>query len=222
MKPIQVMLVDDHALVRAGIRSLIDQLTSFVVIAEASSPDEAIRKLGQCVPDIVVTDISMGTESGLDLLRHLKQRFPKIAIVVLSMHTSEEIVAEALRLGASAYLVKEAAPAELEIALRAVMRESTYLSPVVSTRIIDRFIRQPDSTHTALQPLTGRQRQILTMIASRKGTKEIAYELDLSEKTVAAHRAQIMARVGVRDIVGLVLFAVKHGLVKDALVETIR
>lgn len=216
MKQTAVLLVDDHALVRAGIRSLIDQLKDFIVIAEASNPAEAMCKLEESVPDIVVTDITMGVHNGLDLVRALKQQFPHMAIVILSMHASDELVSEALRLGVSAYLLKEAAPAELEIALRAVTREETYLSPAVTTKIIERFVRQPVSSQSPLQSLTVRQLQILTMIANRKGTKEIAYELDLSEKTVAAHRAQMMERVGVRDIVGLVLFAVKYGLVKDS------
>jgi DNA-binding NarL/FixJ family response regulator len=223
-----VLLVDDHVLVRAGIRSLIDRLSDFTVIAEASNPDEAMAHIASAVaaastvaavdavPDIVLTDISMGAHSGLDLVRLLQQRFPQIAIIMLTMHSSEELVTEALRLGASAYLLKESAPVELEIALRAVARKETYLSPAVSTKMIERFVRQPVSVQGPLQLLTVRQLQILTMIANRKGTKEIAYELDLSEKTIAAHRAQIMERVGIRDIVGLVLLAVKHGLVKDA------
>lgn len=213
MKQKTVLLVDDHVLVRAGIRSLIDRLDDFIVIAEASNPDEALEQLARAVPDIVLTDITMGLHSGLDLVRELQQRFPRMAVIVLTMHASEEMVTEALRLGASAYLLKEAAPAELDIALRAVARNETYLSPAVSTKMIERFVRHPVSVPTPLQSLTARQLQILTMIANRKGTKEIAYELDLSEKTVAAHRAQIMERVGVRDIVGLVLLAVKHGLV---------
>jgi DNA-binding NarL/FixJ family response regulator len=130
------------------------------------------------------------------------------------MHASEELVAEALRLGASAYLLKESAPNELEIALRAVTRDDNYLSPSVSKKMIDRFVRPASVADKQLDILTPRQQQILTMIASRKSTKEIAYELDLSEKTIAAHRAQIMERTGVRDLVGLVLWAVKHGLVK--------
>jgi DNA-binding NarL/FixJ family response regulator len=213
MKKHTVLLVDDHVLVRAGIRSLIDQLDGFIVIAQASTPDEALDQLAHAVPDIVLTDISMGAHDGLDLVRVLQQRFPAIAVIVLSMHASEELVTEALRLGASAYLLKEAAPAELEIALRALTRKETYLSPAVSTKMIERFVRQPVPAQNRLQSLTVRQLQILTMIANRKGTKEIAYELDLSEKTVAAHRAQIMERVGVRDIVSLVLLAIKHGLV---------
>lgn len=213
MKQKTVLLVDDHVLVRAGIRSLIDRLPDFTVIAEASNPDEALEHIACAVPDIVLTDITMGQHNGLDLVRALQQHSPRIALIVLTMHASEEMVTEALRLGASAYLLKEAAPAELEIALRAVTRNETYLSPAVSTKVIERFVRQPVALHGPLQSLTVRQLQILTMIANRKGTKEIAYELDLSEKTVAAHRAQIMERVGVRDIVGLVLLAVKHGLV---------
>jgi DNA-binding NarL/FixJ family response regulator len=208
-----ILLVDDHVLVRAGIRSLIDQLIGFIVISEASDPDEALAWVAQRVPDIVITDLTMGSYNGLELVRQLRQQYPQMAIVILSMHASEELVTEALRLGASAYLLKEAAPAELEIALQAIQRHETYLSPAVSTKMIDRFVRTPVAAPNPLQSLTARQLQILTMIAGRKGTKEIAFELDLSEKTVAAHRAQIMERLGVRDLVGLVLLAVRHGLV---------
>lgn len=208
-----ILLVDDHALVRAGIRSLIDQLDGFVVIAEASDPVEALAWVAQRVPDMVVTDLTMGSHSGLELVRQLHQTYPQMAILILSMHASEDLVTEALRLGASAYLLKEAAPAELEIALQAIRRNETYLSPAVSTKMIERFIRAPVALPNPLESLTSRQLQILTMIAGRKATKEIAFELDLSEKTVAAHRAQIMERLGVRDLVGLVLLAIRHGLV---------
>ncbi|MDY7574763.1 response regulator transcription factor [Actimicrobium sp. CCI2.3] len=208
-----ILLVDDHVLVRAGIRSLIDQLNDFIVIAEASDPVEALAWVAQREPDIVVTDLTMGNHNGLDLVRQLRQQYPQVAIVILSMHASEELVTEALRLGASAYLLKEAAPAELDIALQAIRRHETYLSPAVSTKMIDRFIRAPVAAPNPLQSLTGRQLQILTMIAGRKSTKEIAFELDLSEKTVAAHRAQIMERLGVRDVVGLALLALRYGLV---------
>jgi DNA-binding NarL/FixJ family response regulator len=214
MKHTKILLVDDHALVRAGIKTLINQISGFTVVAEASGVADALRLLLECDPDVVLTDITMGAESGLDLVRQAKACRPGVAAVILSMHASDELVAEALRLGASGYLLKEAAPGELEIALRAVARNETYLSPAVSTRMIDRFVRAEQPEKSTLQSLTPRQIQILTMIANRKGTKEIAYELDLSEKTIAAHRAQIMERTGVRDLVGLVLFAVKHGLVK--------
>jgi DNA-binding NarL/FixJ family response regulator len=209
-----VILVDDHALVRAGICNLINQLDDFTVVGEASNNLEAIELVRSIRPHVVVTDISLGDESGLDLITPIREDSPKTRVVILSMHASEELVAEALRLGASAYLLKESAPNELEIALRAVVRDDSYLSPSVSKKTIDRFVRPSAVADKQLDLLTARQQQILTMIASRQSTKEIAYELDLSEKTIAAHRAQIMKRIGVRDVVGLVLWAVKHGLVK--------
>lgn len=214
MEAFKVLLVDDHALVRAGIKGLVDQLQDFKVVAEAADRTGAMQQALAAAPDIVVTDLTLGSESGLDVVRDIRAALPQARVMILSMHASEELVAEGLRLGASAYLLKEAAPGELEIALRAVVRGETYLSPVVSTKMIKRFVSPPAQPANPLEQLTARQIQVLTLFAQGKGTKEIAYELDLSEKTVAAHRAQIMERVGVRDLVGLVLFAVKSGLVK--------
>ncbi|MBS1169370.1 MAG: DNA-binding response regulator [Burkholderiaceae bacterium] len=214
MKEYRILLVDDHALVRAGIRNLIDQLDGFSVAAEASGIDEAMEKLKGGQPDIVITDIDMGGDSGLDLAGRVRRQYPNVKVMILSMHSSEALVSEALQIGASAYLLKEAAPAELQIALVAVTRGENFMSPGVSTKVINRFVRTPPTQPDPLKSLTSRQIQILTLLASGRGTKEIAYELDLSDKTVAAHRAQIMERIGIRDLVGLVLFAVKHGLVK--------
>lgn len=213
MSKTTILLVDDHVLVRAGIRSLIDQLDNYAVIAEASDPDEAMLCVARQIPDIVLTDITMGKHSGLDLVRELRQQFPQVGTIILSMHASEEVVTEALRRGASAYLLKESAPAELEIALNAIVRKTKYLSPTVSTKMIERFVLTPTSEKKLFHSLTARQLQILKLIVTRKSTKEIAFELDLSEKTVAAHRSQLMERLGVRDVVSLVLLAVKNGLV---------
>jgi DNA-binding NarL/FixJ family response regulator len=209
----RVLLVDDHALVRAGIRGLIDQLSDFIVVDEASNIADAMDKIEQIGPDLIVTDISMGAENGLDLLRATKKKYPEILVAVLSMHATEELVAEALELGAAAYLLKEAAPEELGLALRAMMGGEVYLGPALSKKMIAWFVRPPSVPQHSLQVLTARQIQILTLIASGKATKEIAFELGLSDKTIAAHRAQIMERLGVKDRAGLVSFAVKHGLV---------
>lgn len=208
-----VILVDDHALVRAGISNLINQIDDFRVVGEASTNAEALALVRQHRPEVLLTDITIGEESGLDLMAPVMEASPGTRIVILSMHASEELVAEALQRGAAAYLLKESAPGELAIAMQAVVRGDSYLSPAVSKKMIDRFVRPKNVVEKPLGFLTARQQQILTMIANRKSTKEIAYELDLSEKTIAAHRAQIMERTGVRDLVGLVLFAVKHGLV---------
>jgi len=214
MKNLKILLVDDHAMVRAGIKALIDRLDGFAVVAEAAGITEAMGNLSDPVPDIVITDIDMGDDNGLELVRRLRKKLPKALLVILSMHSSETWCAEALKLGASAYLLKEAAPDELEIALLAVARGETFLSPAISTKMINRFIRPSDSDSEALRLLTLRQIQILTMLASGKAAKEIGYELELSDRTVSAHRLQIMARLGIHDLVGLTKFSVKHGLVK--------
>jgi DNA-binding NarL/FixJ family response regulator len=210
-----ILLVDDHALVRAGIRTLINQVAGFCVIGEADGVTRGMALLRELQPDMVVSDISLGSESGLDMLAGVKRELPQARVIVLSMHSADEVVSEALRLGADAYLLKDSAPGELEIALHAVARGESYLSPAVSKRMIERYVRPAAVAEKPLDILTARQQQILTMIAERKSTKEIAYELDLSEKTIAAHRSQIMDRTGVRDVVGLVLFAMQHGLVKE-------
>lgn len=210
----RILLIDDHSLVRAGIKSLIDRIEGFEVVAEASSVAEAMSRLLEAAPDIVITDLSIGMDNGLDLVRKVRQMSDRTKLMILSMHSSEALVSEALKLGASAYLLKEAAPGELEIALRAVWRGDNFLSPAVSTKMIRRFMRPEDAQADPLQSLTPRQIEILTLLASGKGPKEIAYELDLSIKTIAAHRAQIMERLKINDLVGLVLFAVKHGLIR--------
>lgn len=214
----KIILADDHALVRAGIRALIDQLPGFSVSGEASGMTEALRLMDQDPAAILITDISMGLENGLELARRCKARYPDTAVIILSMHAEGDIVSEALQAGASSYLLKEAAPAELELALRAVAKNEIFLSPAVSTRMVQRYIHPPAREvrdgRDALSSLTPRQLQILTLIAQRKSTKEIAWELDLSEKTIAAHRSQLMDRLGVRDVVGLALLAVKHRLVQ--------
>jgi len=133
-----ILLVDDHALVRAGIRSLINQIDSFRVVGEADGVERGLALLRELEPDLVVTDITLGNHSGLELLAAVKRERPATRVVVLSMHSADEVVSEALRLGADAYLLKDSAPGELEIALHAVERHDSYLSPVVSRRMIDR------------------------------------------------------------------------------------
>lgn len=214
MKIFKILLVDDHAIVRAGIKCLIDQIEGFFVTAEASSIDEAMSKVTDSAPDIVITDIDMGNANGLDFVRILRKQNPQTIVMILSMHLSEKLVAEALKLGASAYLLKDCAPEELQFALSAVIRGGSFLSPAVSTKIISLYLQPSISVAKPLSSLTSRQIQILTMIGSGKSTKEIAYDLDLSDKTVAGHRSQVMERIGIHDLAGLVKFAIKHNLVK--------
>lgn len=212
-KDTSIVLVDDHALVRAGIRSLIGHIDGFDVIGEAGSP-EALTLIRALKPQLAMIDIVGGRESELSMIERIAECAPRTRTIVFTAHSSTTLVTESLRCGAAGYLLKQGEPGELEFALRAVRADQTYLSPLLSTMIVQRFIRPAVvADGSPLDCLTPRQRQILAMIASRKSTKAIAFELQLSHKTIAAHRAQTMERTGVRDIVGLVLLAIERGLV---------
>ena len=206
----RILLVDDHTLVRAGIRGLIEQTGAFSVCAEAGNGADALAVLELHRPDILVTDIGLGAESGLDLVRAVHQRWPALPIVVVSMHAAESTVSTAIRDGASAYVLKDAAPSELACALEAVRRGDSYLSPVLSGRMMRWSMRGAGACRIAL---TDRQRQILGRIGAGKSTKQIAFELGLSPKTVDVHRARIMERLQIHDIPGLTRFAVRKGYV---------
>ena len=218
----RIILADDHTLVRAGIRALLGGIAGAQVIGEAEDGPQAVALAEALSPDVMLIDISMGATSGLQVLDAVRSRRPEIRCIILSMHADEEYVAQALRAGAAAYLLKDAAPAELEIALRAVARGDTYLSPAVSRRLVDDWMRPAETraaapaqhAHDAVPlPLTPRQQDILRRIAEGQGTKEIAWQLGLSVKTVEAHRAQIMDRLGIRDVPGLTRYAIRNGLV---------
>ena len=212
MASLRVLLVDDHALVRAGMRSLLREIEGVEVVAEAADGAEALRLAAEQRPDVVLLDIAMKGMNGLDAAARLREQLPLAKVIVLSMHTSEEYVLLALRAGAAGYLIKDSATAELELALRAVVRGETYLSPAISRQVVDGYVQRVGAA-AAPDPLTPRQREVLKRIAEGRSTKEIAYELKLSVKTVETHRAQIMERLGIRDVAGLVRYAMRAGLV---------
>jgi DNA-binding NarL/FixJ family response regulator len=212
MARLRVLLVDDHALVRAGIRSLLQELPDVEVVAEASDGAQALQIAEREQPDVVLMDIAMKGMNGLEAAAKLRERQPGVKVVILSMHTSEEYVLLALRAGASAYLIKDSATAELELALNSVMRGETYLSPAISRQVVDGYVQRV-GTGAGADPLTQRQREVLKHIAEGRSTKEIAFELDLSVKTIETHRAQIMERLGIRDVAGLVRYAMRVGIV---------
>jgi DNA-binding NarL/FixJ family response regulator len=212
MARLRVLLVDDHALVRAGIRSLLQELADVEVVAEASDGAQALQVAEREQPDVVLMDIAMKGMNGLEAAAKLRERQPGVKVVILSMHTSEEYVLLALRAGASAYLIKDSATAELELALNSVMRGETYLSPAISRQVVDGYVQRVGAGAGA-DPLTQRQREVLKHIAEGRSTKEIAFELDLSVKTIETHRAQIMERLGIRDVAGLVRYAMRVGIV---------
>lgn len=209
MTTTRIVLADDHTLVRAGIRALLGGLAGAQVVGEAADGAQTLRLIAQVEPDVVLLDISMGTTSGLHVLDEIHRRHPAVKCIILSMHADGDYVTQALRAGAAGYLLKDAAPAELDIALRAVGRGETYLSPAV-LRLADGGVHP---TPHAAPALTPRQQDILRRIAEGQSTKEIAWQLALSIKTVEAHRAQIMERLGIRDVPGLTRYAIRTGLV---------
>jgi DNA-binding NarL/FixJ family response regulator len=213
VKPIRVLLADDHTLVLAGIRGLLTRLADVEVVGEAADGREALRLAEALRPDIVLLDIAMPGMNGLEVAQRLADADPAIRVVILSMHASEEYVLRALRAGAAGYLLKDSAVAELELAIRAVARGETYLSPPVSKRVVDEYVMRTGGTPDPLAALTPRQREILQLVAEGHTSKDIAQRLGLSYRTVETHRNQLMKRLGVTDLTGLVRFAVRSGLV---------
>ena len=214
LEKIRVLLVDDHILVRAGIRALLEKMPEVEVMAEASDGRTALGLVRADPPDVVLMDIGMQGLNGLEATERIVHKFASVRVIILSMHTNEEYVLKALQAGAAGYLVKAAAAVELQLALHAVTRGETYLSPAVSRQVIDRYLAQLEKEPEAGGKLTPRQREILQLIAQGKNTKEIAFLLGLSVKTVETHRSMLMERLGIRDIPGLVRYAMRIGLVE--------
>jgi DNA-binding NarL/FixJ family response regulator len=214
MTPIRILLADDHALVRAGIRTLLQSIAGLEVVGEARDGREALGQVAALRPDVLLLDITMPELNGLEVVARVVKDFPGVRVIMLSMHASEEYVWQALRVGASGYLLKDADTAELELAVKAVARGESYLSPAVSKRVIGDYIRRTGSETSSLELLTPRQREILKLIAEGKSTKECARILNISVKTVETHRAQLMERLDIHDIAGLVRYAIRVGLAR--------
>jgi len=212
MEAVRVLLADDHALVRAGIRALLNTIEGVDVIAEAGDGHQALQLIKELVPDIVLLDITMPGLSGLEVLERSKKQFPDLRVIILTVHDAGEYAMQALRAGANGYLPKSAAANELQLALEVVRRGETYVSGEVSRRTLLEYSK--GQTEHPLARLTPRQREILILIAEGLSTKDIGRRLDISAKTVESHRAQLMERLDIHDVAGLVRYAIKMGLVR--------
>jgi DNA-binding NarL/FixJ family response regulator len=213
MSTLRVVLADDHALVRAGLRALLERLPGISVVGEAGNGREALELARTTVPNLVLLDVSMAGMGGLEALPRFAKEFPAVKVLILSGHPNEEYVLRALRGGAAGYLLKDAAEAELELAVRAVTQGQTYLSPPVSRTVIDSYLRRTEGEKGPMEQLTARQREVLQLLAEGRNTKEIAFILGVSSKTAEAHRAQIMDRLDIHDVAGLVRYAIRTGLI---------
>lgn len=213
VKPTRVLLADDHALVRAGIRALIGELQGIEVIAEAGSGREALRLTEELQPDIMLLDIAMPALSGFDVLAETAKRFPNVRVIILTVHEEGAYALQALSAGAAGYLPKSAASTELQEAIETVARGETYVSGEVARKTLIAQSRETEQSEL-LKKLTPRQREILTLIAEGNTMRDIAAALDISAKTVESHRAQVMERLDIHEVAGLVRFAIRMGLVK--------
>jgi DNA-binding NarL/FixJ family response regulator len=215
-KSIRVLLADDHTLVRAGIRALLEKLPGVTVAGEASDGREVIDLIKAHRPDVVLMDISMPGLNGLQALARITRDFPEVRVIILSMHHNDEYVMQALKSGASGYLLKRAATAELAAALKSVLGGDIYLSGEISSRFLKQFpLQQIARSATPLERLTSRQREILQLLAEGQTTKAIASILKINDKTVEYHRAKLMTGLKIFDVPGLVRFAMRTGLISQ-------
>lgn len=213
-KPIRVILADDHTLVRAGIRSLLEKLPDVEVVGEADDGRDALALVKQHRPDVVLLDITMPGLNGLEAAARMVKEFPEVRVIMLSMHNNEEYYWRALKAGAAGYLLKKAATTELETALQRVVAGEIYLSQEISKRLVKKFPLQGIADQKSpLEQLTGRQREILQLIAEGQNTKQIGELLKVSPKTIEYHRMKLMDCLNVHDIPGLVRFALRVGLI---------
>ena len=212
MLPINLLVVEDHSIIRAGICALLKNIASVTIIGEASDGYEALELVDSLKPDVVFMDISLPKLNGLEATSRITQEYPFVRVIILSMHASEDYVLQALRAGASGYLSKDADTDELESALIAVTQGKTYLSPGISKHLAN-YVKGIDEYSSPLDRLTNRQRDALQRLAEGCTTKQIAGILNRSVKTIETHRTQLLKKIDAHDIAGLVRFAIRMGVV---------
>ena len=212
MNPIRILLADDHDLVRAGFRSLLQNFQGIQVVGEAADGQQVLRLVESLKPDLVLMDIAMPELNGLEATARIAKEYPQVRVMILSMHANEEYARRAIRAGAQGYLLKRASTAELELAVRAVARGEPYLTPAISKHLLADFARRAEPA-SPLDRLSPRQREILQLIAEGYSRKEIAEKLSISAKSFDVYRSEIMQQLGIADTAGLVRFAIQNGLV---------
>ncbi|MBC7234445.1 MAG: response regulator transcription factor [Chloroflexi bacterium] len=221
MNQIRLLIVDDHPVVRAGLKTLLSVQPDMVVVGEAADGEAALEQVAALRPDIVIMDITLGGFSGLEATRQIKKRFPETKVLVLTMHESEEYLRLMLEAGATGYVLKKAANTELVVAIRAVQRGEIYLYPSF-TRILlaDRFHGHEGvnrSAQDSIERLSDRERQVLRLVAQGYTSREIAEQLYLSARTIETYRSRLMSKLGIKSRVGLVRFALSQGLLDDVI-----
>jgi DNA-binding NarL/FixJ family response regulator len=208
--PTRVLLADDHALVRQGIRAFLEK-QGFAVVCEVSDGQEAVRSVEKIQPDVAIVDISMPILNGVDAAREVKKSAPKTKVILLTQHDEDQYVTEALRAGVKGYVLKSQAADDLVHAIHEVCRGSVYLSPNISRAVVDAYLCK---TPLASDPLSGRERQVLQLVGEGKSTKDVAVHLGISVKTAESHRARLMKKLDIHETASLVRYAIRRGLIQ--------
>lgn len=211
--PVRVLLADDHPLVRAGIRKVLEQQPTVTVVGEAGDGDEALRMLAELEPDLLVLDLNMPNRDGFAVLREARDAAPGVRILVLTMHASVEYVSRAVREGADGYLLKDTAVQDLAAAVASVTSGHPYYSEMAQRALAD-SVRRPADESSRLDRLTSREREVLAGVARGQTTKEIAADFNISTRTVETHRAAIMRKLDIRSVALLTQFAIREGLIE--------
>ncbi|OGP73396.1 MAG: DNA-binding response regulator [Deltaproteobacteria bacterium RBG_16_49_23] len=216
MKKIRVLLAEDHTIVRQGLVALLKSESGIEVVGEASDGLEAVEMAKKFIPDIVLMDIAMRNLNGLEATRKIKKLFPHMKVLVLTMYENEEWIFQILKAGASGYLIKDSAMTDLISAIGAVAQGDSYLSPCISKKVIDEYIRKAEMGERGFLDdlLSGREREVLQLIAEGHSVPQIASLLCISKKTVEAHKTHIMEKLNIHDKVGLIKYAIRMGLTK--------
>ena len=212
---IKVLLAEDHTIVRKGIYSLLMEAANIEVVGEAEDGRQAIEMVEALLPDVVLMDINMPNLNGLEATRQIKKMYPTINVLVLTMYTNEEYIYQVLQSGASGYLVKQSAPGELLSAIEAAHRGDTFLSPAISQKIVDGYLRQDesDTVQSRYSTLTPREREILQLVTEGCSNKDIAEKLTISVKTVGVHRTNLMEKLDIHNTIDLVKYALRKGII---------
>jgi DNA-binding NarL/FixJ family response regulator len=208
--PVRILLADDHAIVRQGLRSLLEG-EGFEIVAEASNGQEAVRLAGKIFPEVAVLDIGMPLLNGIDAAKEIIKTSPRTKTILLTMHSESHYVLNSLRAGVLGYLLKERAAVDLVQAIGEVIRGEIYLSPGISRAVVDAYLT---TTELAPAPLSDRERQVLQLVAEGKTSKDVATILGISVKTAESHRSHIMEKLNIHDVAGLVRYAIRNGLIE--------
>jgi DNA-binding NarL/FixJ family response regulator len=213
-RPIKVLVCDDHALFREGVKTILSRASDVKVIGEAADGIQAVELARKLRPDVVLMDISMPALRGVDAVRRIRKGRPEVRVLMLTIYDDEEVVARCLEAGASGYLVKDAPPSQLVYAIQAAARDQRYMSPGVLKPLVGHYAKRSDKPRTTYDLLSDREREILVLLAEGVSLKEIAGKLNLSVKTVDAHKYNLMRKLDVHDRTSLIRFAIRTKLIE--------